>query len=459
MQTVEQGSKENHPVSESNVPFTSHRLNPSFRPIAVEDPHQVIGRKRFGMNQAPRSIPSTNLTLQPSHTMGSLRAETMTPIESGSEDDELPNKFDTHLTLTHPVSTIQTRPGDPVLSALAFQSKLLSPDPKPRHTTPPRATARSASASHVIDGYGPPQPPTVSPISAERKAAIAAAEKRKSLGTGSPSRQSNGSPSRRPPASSFNGSPGRPVLPRSGCDGRVFNDHTSPMTTPARSNVSASPASQPIFMPGSWASRTVDPRDFNSCLQHKQMSPTPHSPQAHNISAPQAKMRYSPGRSEWVAMPPPGNVQGHPDQKRATTNPVIKQNIPTSTSQLSSNVSTSQLGRSVSAPKINRPRSPYDFTFLQSVSTSASVNNQSKQQTGLGLGRPGSIIRQPRGPAPDRPGIEDKPVARRRLNTDENDKYAGAFPTLFTSRRADGVKPVVQPPVSCRKIPRVRVHS
>jgi hypothetical protein len=199
----------------------------------VEDPDQAVGRVRTrtisaaqadyarkmgiisssghdetlsGMTRTSKSIdrPWRQSIVPPSHSAGNWSAEEkQNPYEKfgfdGSTDDDLTPTmpaFSTHqyATPVKPKTDYNQQPmldgttdQTPILKALAFQAKLLSPSRQqgslknvPSPKSPP---------GYVIDGYGPPQPPTVSPISAERKAAMLAAGRRREKVQNSPSRQ------------------------------------------------------------------------------------------------------------------------------------------------------------------------------------------------------------------------------------------------------------------------------
>lgn len=504
-------SKENQPVQENSTTVHlaySQRDTGSARPLVVEDPDQVIGRKLSNSKQKPfvRQPPtiSTSTFLQPSKTAHSkstalsLRAETMSPIESGSDNDS--DKTPTRPTFdlarqSQSYSSMHTHsfPGErpvqkekedynPVLSALAFQSRLLSLNPKPRiqsqsqiqdqfrsqsqsqfshtttTTTPPRQTRSvSTSGSHTIDGYGPPQPPAVSPVSAERKAAIAAAEKRRSLqgqGNGSPGRRVAGSPGR------HEGSPGRPSPGRDmvggASRGRVSLGG-SPMRTPGDSSTSRSPAhlnrshqGSPYTTSGGgpWVSRSATTTPAKDATQQKEKAFAHLSPRREIGAYPsrddpetssQAKMRYSPKRGQWVAA---GKEDDEQDDNKApsTNNPSIDKR-PTKF-EMKTTTSTASFGRSPSAPKVGHSvRSPLDFTFLQPVPTTIPITSspvQTKQQAGLGLGRPGLAMpkRSSSGTATKGPSAaKDSPRDKRRITSCENESLAGVFPTLFISKR------------------------
>ena len=425
------GSKENRPVSLDSPPlpdFLQHMYTDSSRPSVVNDPHQFIGRKipRSSRTRGDHLSPTMQVS-PPMHTGPSLRAETMTPIESGSGHDTAPARLSSSKNTPRAVSSDarldrQACHNDPVICALAFQSKLLSPDPKPRHWTPPRPSARSVSASHSIDGYGPPQPPTVSPISAERKAAMAAAEKKRRLETGSPGRRSLGT--------SIVGSPQKSTLPRDQRVVQCSSPDAFPMRPPEAKNASGSPRGEAVFTPGSWAFRTIQAHDFNS---HHQPKHTPHDPSAtRDHSTPPAKMRYSPKRGQWITGRQHPNDHEQLDTRHPTTTP-----LPMSDSTTSTSAAVNRLWRYVSAPKVDQPaRNPYDFTFLQPLP--ASIASQSKPQAGLGLGHPKFAARRPR--MPGTTSINAKATNRSRLASDEIESLAGAFPTLFVS----GKNPVIK---------------
>jgi hypothetical protein len=522
---MRKGSKENQPIPDNTTtahPAYSQRDTGSARPLVVEDPDQVIGRKLSNSKQKPfvRQPPTipTSTFLQPLKTAHSkstslsLRAETMSPIESGPDDDsdrtptrptfDLARQSRSYSSL-HTHSSTGERPAqkakedyNPVLSALAFQSRLLSPDPKPRiqsqtqsqnqlasqsqsqfshtttTTTPPRQTRSvSTSGSHTIDGYGPPQPPTVSPVSAERKAAIAAAEKRRSL-----QGQGNGSPGRRVPESPgrHEGSPGRPSPGRDmvggASRGRVSLGG-SPMRTPGGLSTSKSPAhlnrsneGSPFAASGggSWASRTTTglARDTT---QQKEKAFAHLSPQREMNTgtsrddagtASQAKMRYSPNRGQWVAA---GKQDDERDGNKALSTDNLSTDKQPTKIEIKTSPSTAVLGLSPSVPKIEHSvRSPFDFTFLQPVPITTPVTSspvQTKQQAGLGLGRPGLGMpkRSSSGTAANDPSAaKDSPRDKRRMTSSENESLAGVFPTLFISQRdrpADDLPNQVSSPV------------
>lgn len=472
------------------------------RPLVVEDSDQVIGRKRSNSKQKPfvrqpptistSTLPQPLKTAHSKSTSSSLRAETMAPIESGSDSDKTPTRptFDLarqsqSYSSIHTYSFTGERPAqkeeedyNPVLSALAFQSRLLSPDPRPRipsqsqtqsqsqprhtttttTTTPPRQTRSvSTSGSHTIDGYGPPQPPTVSPVSAERKAAIAAAERRRSLqgqGNGSPGRRIPGSPGR------HDGSPVRPSPGRDtvggGSRGRVGLGG-SPMRTPGGSLTTRSPGD--LHRPdqespnmssggGSWASRSATTTPAKNARQQTEKAFAHLSPQRETgvvsgrsdpETPSQAKMRYSPKRGQWVAA---GKEDDERDGNKAlSTDNLFNDKQPTKV-EMKTTTSTAVLDLSPSAPKVGHPvRSPFDFTFLQPVPTTVSAASgplQTKQQAGLGLGRPGlgKPKRNSSGTAANGPtAAKDSPRDTRRMTSSENESLAGVFPTLFISTR------------------------
>jgi hypothetical protein len=63
---------------------------------------------------------------------------------------------------------------------------------------------------------------------------------------------------------------------------------------------------------------------------------------------------------------------------------------------------------------------------------------QTKQQAGLGLGRPGlgKPKRNSSGTAANGPtAAQDSPRDKRRMTSSENESLAGVFPTLFISKR------------------------
>jgi hypothetical protein len=499
-------SKENQPVQENTTTIHlaySQRDTGSAGPLVVEDPDQVIGRKSHSRHQQkafvrrPPIIP-TSTALQPLKTAPSisLRAETMSPIGSGSDSDKTPTRptFDLarqsqSYSSMHSSSSLAERPAqkekedyNPVLSALAFQSRLLSPDPKPRiqsqtqsqnqlasqsqpqsrqvaaTITPPRATRSvSTSGSHTIDGYGPPQPPTVSPVSAERKAAIAAAEKRRSL-----QGQGNGSPSRRAPGSPghHEGSPGRPSPSRDAVGGASRGRVSlggSPMRTPGGSLTTRSPGN--LHRPdqespnmssggGSWASRSATTIPAKDATQQRekafahlspQRGPIIHSSRDDPETSSQAKMRYSPKRGQWVAA---GKHDDEQDGNKALSTDNSFTDKQLTKVEMKTTTSTAVLGRSPSAPKVGHSvRGPFDFTFLQPVPTTVSVTSspmQTKQQAGLGLGRPGlgKPKRNASGTAANGPtAAKDSPRDTRRMTSSENESLAGVFPTLFISTR------------------------
>jgi hypothetical protein len=519
---MRKGSKENQPVQEHTASnFTPLKLEQygdgdgdgdglGFTgPFVVEDPDQVIGRKSNSRHQQkafgrqPPTI-STSTFLQPSKTarsksmLSSLRAETMSSIESGSDSDKTPTRptFDIarqsqSYSSMHTYSSTGERPAqkekedyNPVLSALAFQSRLLSPDPKPRiqsqsqiqdqsqhhlpsqsqsrhtsptTTTPPRATRSvSTSGSHTIDGYGPPQPPTVSPVSAERKAAIAAAERRSLQGQG------NGSPGRRNPPSPDRHD-GSPVRPSPGRDtvGGVSRGRISlggsPMRTSGGSLTTRSPADNhrpdggsPYITSGRgpWASRSATTTPAKDATQQKEKA-FAHLSSSREIVADasrddpetpsQAKMRYSPKRGQWVAA---GKQDDEQDGDRAPPTANLSTDKQPTKVEMKTTTSTAVLGRSPSAPKVEHSaRNPFDFTFLQPVPTAITATSgpvQTKQQAGLGLGRPGlgKPKRNSSGTAANGPSAaKDSPRDKRRMTSSENESLAGVFPMLFVSKR------------------------
>jgi hypothetical protein len=510
-------SKENQPIPDNDsttaLPAYSQRDTGSTRPVVVEDLDQVIGRKSNSRHQQkafvrqPPIIPTSTLpqplkTQHSKSTSLSLRAETMSPIESGPDDDS--DKTPTRPTFdlarqsrsyssSHTYSFTGERPAqkekedyNPVLSALAFQSRLLSPDPKPRipsqtqsqnqlasqsqsqphhiptTTTPPRQTRSvSTSGSHTIDGYGPPQPPTVSPVSAERKAAIAAAERRRSLqgqGNGSPGRRVPGSPGR------HDGSPGKPSPSRDMVEvasrGRI-SPGGSPMRTPGASSTSRSPgdlqrpdqeSSYTVLAGGSWASRSAAITPAKDATQQKEKAFAHLSPRREIVAdtsrddpqtPSQAKMRYSPKRGQWVAA---GKHDDEQDGNKALSTDNLSTDKQPIQIEMKTTTSTTVLGRSPSAPKVGHSvRSPFDFTFLQPVPTAPVTSDpvQMKQQAGLGLGRPGLGMpkRSSSEAATNGPSIaKDSPRDKRRVTSSENESLAGVFPTLFISQRGAPAK-------------------
>jgi hypothetical protein len=507
---MRKGSKENQPIPDNTTtahPDYSQRDTGSARPLVVEDLDQVIGRKSNSRPQQkafvrqPPTI-STSTLLQPSQTAHSksmslsLRAETMSPIESGSDNDS--DKTPTRPTFdlarqsqsyssSYTYSSTGERPAqkekedyNPVLSALAFQSRLLSPDPKPRiqsqtqsqnqlasqsqsqfshtttTTTPPRQTRSvSTSGSHTIDGYGPPQPPTVSPVSAERKAAIAAAERRRSLqgqGNGSPGRRNPGSPGR------HDGSPGRPSPGRDTVGGASRGRVSlggSPIRTPGGLSTTRSSGHSQRPNEGSpyttsgggpWASRSATTTPAKDATQQKEKAFANLSPRREIGASPsrdnpetssQAKMRYSPKRGQWVAA---GKQDDEQDGNKAlSTDNLFTDKQPTKIEKTTT--STAVLGRSPSAPKVGHSvRSPFDFTFLQPVPTAMTATSgsvQTKQQAGLGLGRPGlgKPKRSSSGTVANGPtAAKNSPRDKRRMTSSESESLAGVFPTLFVSK-------------------------
>ncbi|KAG7527270.1 hypothetical protein FFLO_07100 [Filobasidium floriforme] len=506
-------SKENQPIPNDTTAAHqaySQRDTGSAGPLVVEDPDQVIGRKSNSRHQqkafvrqppiiSTSTFPQPLKTAHSKSTSLSLRAETMSPIESGSDTDsdrtptrptfDLARQSQSYSSL-HTYSSTGERPAqkekedyNPVLSALAFQSRLLSPDPKPRiqsqtqtqtqsqpqfqsqprHTTTPTTTtpprpnrSASTSGSHTIDGYGPPQPPTVSPVSAERKAAIAAAERRRSLqgqGNGSPGRRAPGSPGR------YDGSPGRPSPSRdtlAGASRGRVSLGVSATRTPEDSLMTRSPGNlhrsdegSPFVTSGggSWASRTTTAL-ARDAMQQKGKAFAHLSPRREIVAdtsrddpemSSQAKMRYSPKRGQWVAA---GKQDDEQDGNKALSTDNLSADKQPIKVEMETTTSTAFLGHSPSASKVEHSaRNPFDFTFLQPVPTTIPVTSspmQTKQQAGLGLGRPGlgKPKRNSSGTAANDPSAaQDSPRDKRRMTSSENESLAGVFPTLFISKR------------------------
>ena len=354
--------------------------------VIMDDPDQVIGRRKGG------SVDGVN----PGGSGMSLRGETRGQTGmtmSQQQDSRQVSTGDFHGSDSGPSGSkssikasgstfLSTSTSEPVLAALAFQAKLLSPEkPKPRHSLSPHRSpgSESVAGAHVIDGYGPPQPPTVSPISAERKAAMLAAEKkrREQAGGGVGGR----SPGKSPSGKSWgqDGSPGRGILTRA--DGiavrcsparvRKEVEHISP-GRPERSK--------------SWAERM----EIQAEKQQKLIERLPSTGGSEAVL--EAKMRYSPAHGKWIAVAKSAALAEDDARQQDRVRPKIPPlEFVDSHKNPFLDPPATLIKHESTSPEIHidesvqRPRSPYDFTHLKGSLDQMKVG----QHAGLGLGRPG----------------------------------------------------------------------
>ena len=322
----------------------------------------------------------------------SLRGETRGQGQDlgGSKSDGIgrsqsgPTGSDSSIKAPASTTYLSTSTSEPVLAALAFQAKLLTPvKAKPRQSFSPGRSPMSESmgCTHVIDGYGPPQPPTVSPVSAERKAAMLVAERRRREQGGGAGGGGGRSPGRSLSGRSWGqeGSPGRSISKRS--DGEEVRG----LPVRARKEVQQDSPGRPERSK-TWAERMESQAE-------KQQRLIDRLPMTGGSEAVQeAKMRYSPAHGKWIAVakpmastegkgvqqdrmrpkiPPLEFVDSH---KNPFLDPPSHQTRPGSTSP---EINIDELGQ--------RPRSPYDFSHLKGSLDQMKVG----QHAGLGLGRPG----------------------------------------------------------------------
>jgi hypothetical protein len=349
--------------------------------VIMDDSDQVIGRRKGGSGEGVGvggvGMPLRGETRGQQHGLrqsrtGDIRASE--PGPSGSNWTTKPSGS----------TFLSTSTSEPVLAALAFQAKLLSPEkPKPRQSLSPHRSPGSDSptAAHVIDGYGPPQPPTVSPISAERKAAMLVAEKRRREQGGGGGGGGGRSPGKSPSGKSWGqeASPGRSMLTRA--DG----GEVRALPARARKEIEQVSPSRPEKSK-SWPERMA----IQAEKQQKLIERLPSTGGSAQVQ--EAKMRYSPAHGQWIAVAKPTATT----QDKGVQQDRVRPKIPplefvdsNKNPFLDPPATLSQPGSA--SPEINideivqRPKSPYDFSHLKGSLDQIKAG----QHAGLGLGRPG----------------------------------------------------------------------